>query len=103
MAEPVASWRIALVADGASQAAYAAALEDFAESISAFETAPNGPWTIEALTTREPDRAAVEDRLARAAASFGATAPNVTIERLPEIDWLAENRRGVSPPRRRPL
>lgn len=90
-------WRIALQADGRSQAAFAAALEDIAESISAFEAAPDGPWRIEALTTAKPDAGAVRARLAGAAAALGANAPEIEIGPLPKVDWLAENRRAFPP------
>ena len=90
-------WRVVLVADGVSQAAYAAALEEIAESIAAFESTPGGPWRIEALTREEPDRTALAARLALAAESLGRAAPPVTVEPMPEVDWLAENRRSFPP------
>ncbi len=90
-------WRIALAADARTQAAYAAALEEVAESISAFESKPGGPWRIEALTTVEPDAAVLAERLAHAAASVSAAAPEIEIAPLPQVDWLAENRRSFPP------
>lgn len=90
-------WRIALVADGVSQAAYAVAIEAFAQSLSAFESTPGGAWAVEALTEDEPDRIAVEISVAQAAASLGRKPPPVMIEKLPTIDWLAANRRSFPP------
>jgi ribosomal protein L11 methyltransferase len=90
-------WRIALPADGRSQAAFATALEEIAESISAFESAPDGAWRIEALTTVEPDKQAIRARIAEAAAALGATVPEVEIGPMPKVDWLAENRRAFPP------
>jgi ribosomal protein L11 methyltransferase len=90
-------WRVAVIADGVSQAAYAAALEDIAESVAAFESAPGGPWKIEALMQGAPDRAALEARLALAAAALGRVAPPIVIETMPAVDWLAENRRAFPP------
>lgn len=90
-------WKIALVADGASQATYAAALEEISESVSAFESTPAGPWRIEALCTGEPDRALLTARLTAAAASLGREAPEVAVEKMPAVDWLAENRRSFPP------
>jgi ribosomal protein L11 methyltransferase len=90
-------WRIALVADARSQAAYAAALEEIAASISAFESGPGGAWRIEALTTSEPDRAAIEAQLASAAAALDLHVPEIDIGPLPKVDWLAENRRAFPP------
>ena len=90
-------WRIALPADGRSQAAFAAALEEIAESISAFESAPGGVWRIEALTTSEPDANAIRVRLSAAAQAVGAQPPEIEIGPMPKVDWLAENRRAFPP------
>jgi ribosomal protein L11 methyltransferase len=90
-------WRIALAADGRSQAAYAAVLEEIAESVSAFESVPGGAWRIEALTTSAPDGKAIRAQLAEAAASLGAEPPQLEIGPLPQVDWLAENRRAFPP------
>jgi ribosomal protein L11 methyltransferase len=90
-------WRIALQADARGQAAYAAALEEIAESISSFEFTPGGAWRIEALTTIEPDGKEIRARLADAAAALGATAPEIEIGLMPKVDWLAENRRAFPP------
>jgi ribosomal protein L11 methyltransferase len=90
-------WRIALQADARTQAAYALALEAIAESISAFESAPGGVWRIEALTAVEPDGKEIRTRLAEAAAAFGTSAPEIEIGAMPDVDWLAENRRAFPP------
>jgi ribosomal protein L11 methyltransferase len=90
-------WRIALPADRRSQAAFAAALEEVAESISAFEQAPGGAWRIEALTTVEPDGKAIRARLADAAEVLGTKVPEIEIGLMPKVDWLAENRRAFPP------
>jgi ribosomal protein L11 methyltransferase len=90
-------WRIALPADGRSQAAFAAALEEVAESISAFESAPGGAWRIEALTTTEPDVSAIRVRLAAVAEAVGTRPPEIEIGPMPKVDWLAENRRAFPP------
>lgn len=100
MTQPPAAndlWRIALAGDARNQAAYAAALEEVAESISAFESKPGGPWRIEALTTTQPDAAALNARLAAAAASVGCAPPDIEIGKMPQVDWLAENRRAFPP------
>lgn len=90
-------WRITLAADGRSQAAYAAALEEVADSISAFESKPGGAWRIEALTTSEPDGRDIRARLGEAAAALGLRPPEVEIDLMPKVDWLAENRRAFPP------
>lgn len=90
-------WRIAFAADGATQMPFAQAIEDVVDSVSAMETAPGGPWRIEGLTQNEPDRADIAARLQRAADEIGVVPPAPVIERLPEIDWLAENRKSFPP------
>ncbi len=90
-------WRIALTAEAETQAAYAAALEEICDSISAFESTPGGPWRVEGIATVEPDRAALAARLGAAAASAGRAVPQPEIEPMPQIDWLAENRRSFPP------
>ncbi len=92
-----AGWRVALVVDALAAPACARALEDLADALSAFEAAPGGPWKIEAIFAAEPDRAEIGARLALAAASLGRPAPAAVIEKLPDIDWVAENQRGFPP------
>ncbi len=90
-------WRIAFAADGATQLALTQAIEDVVDSVSAMESAPGGPWRIEGLTQFEPDRADIAARLKRAADEIGVAPPDPVIERLPDIDWLAENRKSFPP------
>jgi ribosomal protein L11 methyltransferase len=90
-------WRIVLAADARSQAAFAAALEDIVLSISAFEAKKNGAWRIEALTDAEPDASDIAGRLTAAAESVGASVPEIEIAPMPQVDWLAENRRSFPP------
>lgn len=92
-------WRVVVPADALSHPAFAQALDDLADSLSAFELTAGGLWRIEALATREPDRRDVAERLARAAASVGRGVPAWSLDQLPARDWLAENRRAF-PPRR---
>jgi ribosomal protein L11 methyltransferase len=100
MTQPaVPLWRVVIPADALSQVAFAQVLDDIADALSAFELAPGGPWQIEAVTSREPDRAALGARIAIAAASLGRPVPAWSLQPLPQRDWLAENRRAF-PPRR---
>jgi ribosomal protein L11 methyltransferase len=90
-------WRIAFVADGATQVPFAQAIEDIVDSVSSMESAPGGPWRVEGLRQGEPDRTDVAARLKRTAQEIGVPAPELVIERLPDIDWLAENRKSFPP------
>lgn len=97
MSKPVKIWRIAFVANGATQVPFAQAIEDIVDSVSAMEAAPGGPWRVEGLTQTEPDRADISARLKAAADNIGTQPPEIVIERLPDIDWLAENRKSFPP------
>ncbi|MCC7049965.1 MAG: 50S ribosomal protein L11 methyltransferase [Alphaproteobacteria bacterium] len=87
---------IRLNVPAAAAQAFAEALENFAEAVSAFELAPGGEWKIEGIGP-EPDRGQLAMSLALAAAAAGIAEPPVTVEALPEVNWLAENRRSFTP------
>lgn len=61
---------------------------------SAFEEGPL--WRVEALCDGRPDGAAL-DRFAAAAAAAGAPGVVPVVAEVPDIDWLAENRRQFPP------
>lgn len=88
-------------------AAMEAVLELYAFSLSSFEDEKAGErtppserlWHVTALMNTEP---AVDDlalRLAEAAGRAGIAVPDITVEPLPPLDWLAENRRRFPPQR----
>jgi ribosomal protein L11 methyltransferase len=52
---------------------------------------------LEGIACAPLDRSALHIALAVAAAASGVPAPEVTIERLPDRDWLAENRERFAP------
>lgn len=81
---------IAVIVPAAGAEGFAAALEPFAEAVSAFETAPGGDWRIEAIGP-EPDRGKLGAALAVAAAALGIPEPKAAIEKLSDRDWLKEN------------
>jgi ribosomal protein L11 methyltransferase len=90
-------WRIELITSAAAQPTLSDALEESCEALSAFEISPRGDWRIEGLTTVEPDRKAITRMLSAAAAQTGILAPEPKIEKLPDTDWLAANRRSFPP------
>jgi ribosomal protein L11 methyltransferase len=57
----------------------------------------NDVCVLEGIACAPLDRSALHVALAIAAAAAGVPAPEVTIERLPERDWLAENRERFAP------
>ena len=90
-------WRIAFTCRQADAEILGAALDRLCATVSEFEIAPGGAWRIEGLCLSPPDPAELAARLTLAAAGAKIAAPRATIERLPNRDWLAENRRAFPP------
>ena len=97
--------RILAEVEGAEAALeVAAALDETAGAVAAFETREArgkepALWRIESYPKRPLLDAELEIRLALTAASAGGRLLHISEERLPERDWLAENRRDFPPQR----
>ena len=97
--------RISAEIEGAEAAlAVAGLLDEPAGAVAAFETraAENQSpalWRVEAYPREPVLDAALEIRLALAAACAGGRLMHIAEERLPARDWLAENRRAFPPQR----
>ena len=95
--------RIAGEVEGAEAALdVAAILDELAGAVAAFETrASEGSqpalWRVEAYPAKSVLGAETEIRLALVAAGAGGRLLHIAEERLPERDWLAENRRDFPP------
>jgi ribosomal protein L11 methyltransferase len=94
----------AQVAGGDAALAVAAALDEVCGAVAAFEIdAQEGGgaarWHVEAYPRAPVLDAALEVRLALAAAASGGRLERIVEERLAERDWLAENRRAFPPVR----
>lgn len=91
--------RISAEVAGADAAlAVAAAFDAVAGAVSAFEIDEAGAlWRVEAYPKAPLLDAALEIRLRLAAAAAGGRLINIVEERLPERDWLLENRRAFPP------
>ncbi|HYM01624.1 MAG TPA: 50S ribosomal protein L11 methyltransferase, partial [Stellaceae bacterium] len=91
-------WRVALVAqDAAAADAAASALATACGAVSAFETASGGSWRIEGFAATAPQRALLESALALVWTGDAAAVPELTIDRMPARDWLAENQASFPP------
>jgi len=90
-------WIVAVEVPKAVGDFFADTLDKVAKTYSCFETADGDGWRFEAFFEAEPDRAALSSKLALASAAVGRVPPEVTVKRLPAIDWVAENRRRLSP------
>jgi ribosomal protein L11 methyltransferase len=89
-------YKIELVAPSEDAAErFAAALEPFADAVSAFELAPGGAWRVEAYAAAAPEPARLAAALRDTAT--GGPAPPHHVAPLPAVDWLAENRRDFPP------
>jgi len=73
------------------------ALAPFCVSLAAFEVQKTPLWHVSGVAQREPDRGAVMAAVAIACASAGVGVPDVSINPLPAVDWLVENRRSFPP------
>jgi ribosomal protein L11 methyltransferase len=71
-------------------------LDDHADAVSAFETAPE-EWRVEAYRQSPLPNAELGAQLALAAAVAGGTLAEFGEESLPARDWLAENRLSFPP------
>jgi len=91
--------RIAADLEGADAAlAVAAVLDEITGAVSAFEIDEAAAlWRVEVYPKAALLDTELEVRLALAAAGAGGRLLGVTEERLPERDWLAENRRAFPP------
>jgi ribosomal protein L11 methyltransferase len=92
-------WILRIELPKSAGAVFADALADLADNLSCFESDGGRRWRLEALFAAAPDRAALEARLALAAAASGSALPALAILRLPARDWLADNRKQFPPVR----
>ena len=90
-------WRLRMVIEPLAEPPLGQAIEAIAQSISAFEINPGGPWQVDAIFAAEISRIDIEARLALAAASFGRPPPAIIVDDIPDIDWVAENQRSFPP------
>jgi len=90
-------WRLLAQVRGADAAsAVFALLDDNADAVSAFETAPE-EWQVEAYRQSRLASLELAARLALAAAAAGGTLAEFREESLPARDWLAENQLSFPP------
>lgn len=92
-------WRVlASVRSAGAASAVFSVLDDIAEAVSAFETAPE-EWRLEAYPRSPVLTPALAARLALTAAAAGGNLIQIGEEKLPARDWLAENQLAFPPMR----
>jgi ribosomal protein L11 methyltransferase len=104
--ESIALWQIQLTVPAPAVAAVEAALEPYAFSISSFENEGSEKippasrlWRVKALATEQPPLSTLVVALTVVSGRAGILVPDIVIEPLPQLDWLAENRRYFPPQR----
>lgn len=90
-------WRASLVAPGFAVPALVEAVTLAGAVVSSFELPGGAGWRIEAYFAAEPDHAALRARVAAAARVLDMEVPPLALAALPDIDWLAENRKAFAP------
>ena len=90
-------WRLVAKVSGAGAAtAVFALLDEAADAVSAFETAPE-EWRLEAYPASSILTPALSARLALAAVAATGALVEIAEERMPARDWLAENQLAFPP------
>ena len=90
-------WRAALVVPVTAVPALEQALALDGAVVSSFE-GPNGAgWCVEAYYVEQPKQVELQVRVAAAAAAMNMAQPALALAPLPDIDWLAENRKSFAP------
>ncbi len=87
-----AVWRIELMVAGESLVpVFEDGLAGLCDAVTAMEAPGDvgGGWRLEGFALAEPDRADLTARLAVLAASAGVAAPQITVEPMPDIDWVS--------------
>jgi ribosomal protein L11 methyltransferase len=85
-------WQISLEVPAAHAFAFGEALEALVDSCSTFEIENSANWAVTAITQSFPDHATLIRAVKRAAHDADIDAPDVEIQQLPAVDWLARNR-----------
>ncbi|MEE8333508.1 MAG: 50S ribosomal protein L11 methyltransferase [Alphaproteobacteria bacterium] len=91
-------WQVTLMLDVVLHVPpFAAALSAQGGAVSEFEFEGGPRWRMTAHYTAEPDHRELTAAIAVAAASLSIEAPEIAIELLPAVDWVAEYRRATPP------
>lgn len=89
------TWCLCLSVPASAVDSFEAALSDQVGAVSSGVADAEGLVRVEAYCEREPDRAAVTALLAAAALAAGIEVPAFDIERLPDLDWVAESHKAL--------
>jgi ribosomal protein L11 methyltransferase len=85
-------WQISMEVPAAHAFDFGEALESLVDSCSTFEIENSDQWAVTGICQHFPDHATLIRAIKDAARAAGIDAPDVEINQLPSIDWLARNR-----------
>jgi ribosomal protein L11 methyltransferase len=94
-----AGWTIGLAVPGAALPVFEAALTPLGAALAMEPPDSSGAVVLTLYLARRPDEAEVAARLAAAAAVAGVPVPDVIVEQLPDLDWVAESQKALPPVR----
>lgn len=92
---PPPTWRVSLEAHATALPAIEAALAEMGGAFVSEEPRGQAPVPVFLYVNEEPDRARVIACLAVAALATGTVVPEVSIELLPDTDWVVESRKAL--------
>lgn len=96
-------WRLRLTVSMETLPVFEEVFERHAEAVTMFMEDRSGisdgecDWFLEGFSRTPPDRAAIVSALAAVAAANGIDAPPLSVEMLPNVDWVLENLRDFPP------
>lgn len=89
-------WQIEFILPKSTPKACLDIFSEVFETTSVFETDDHQFWQAKVILTCEPSKEIVE-QITLICTSFALSTPEIKIFKLPEIDWLAENRKAFPP------
>ena len=96
-------WRMTVTVDQAHVLDFESTLERHADAVTMFmddlsgRSDGEGDWHVEAIFRVPPDRARILADLTATALAVGLPVPEATLERVPNVDWVAANLRDFPP------
>ncbi len=94
-------WKVSFTTPVANADAFATLLSDAfypdAQAVATAEVEEHVSWSVEAYYEEEPDAAQIEKIIRPLADELELTMPMVTVEALPDINWVAKSLEGLAP------
>lgn len=81
-------WQIRFELPDEALALFSETLEEAFDTFSSRRDNANTPWIIECIMRHKPDMDALHTQIAILSETCGIAAPDLTLEQVPDIDWL---------------